>query len=159
MKTPRLLVAAVAGAALLLSGCGTVNTAAVVDGHRITQSGLQEATEQIAQYAPQPMPARDVLTRLIIAPTVLEVLGERDVTITDAAARSRLADIDGPVPYLLDLTKLDLAIGQMTQEDFTEITSRLTEIDVDVNPRYGEFNPEQVAVVPATAEWITSPAG
>lgn len=159
MKTPRMLVAAVAGAALLLSGCGTANTAAIVDGHRITQSGLQEAAEQIAQYAPQPMPARDVLTRLIIAPTVLDVLGEREVTITDAAARSRLADIDAPVPYVVELTRLDLAIGQMTQEDFAEITSRLGELDVDVNPRYGEFNADQVAVVPATAEWIVSPAG
>lgn len=159
MKTPRLLVAVVASAALLLSGCGTANTAAVVDGQRITQSGLQEATEQIAQYASRPMPARDVLTRLIIAPTVLRVLAERDVTITDAAARSALADIDGPVPYLVDLTRLDLAIGQMTEQDFAEITSRLSDLDVDVNPRYGEFNAEQVAVVPAPAEWIANPAG
>lgn len=159
MKTPRLLVAAIASAALLLSGCGTANTAAVVDGHRITQSGLQEATEQIAQYAPQPMPARDVLTRLIIVPTVLGVLGERDVTVSDAAARSALSDIDSPVPYLLDLTKLDLAIGQLTDQDFAEITSRLGDLDVDVNPRYGAFSPEQVAVVPDTAEWIANPAG
>lgn len=159
MKTPRLLVAAIASAALLLTGCGTANTAAVVDGHRITQSGLREATEQIAQYAQQPMPARDVLTRLIIVPTVLQVLGERDVTISEAAARSALSDIEGPVPYLMELTKLDLAIGQMTEQDFAEITTRLSELDVDVNPRYGTFNPEQVAVVPETAGWIANPAG
>ena len=157
MKTPRLLVAA-AGAALLLSGCGTADTAAIVDGQRITRSGLQEASDQIAQYASRPMEAQDLLTRLIIAPTVLDVLGERDVVITDAAARSTLADIDGPVPYVIDLTKLDLAIGKMTEEDFNEITSRLLELDVEVNPRYGTFDAEQVAVVPQTADWIAGPA-
>src|SRR5690606_16921393 len=137
----------------------TANTAPVVDGHRITQSGRRHATEQIAQYAQQPTPARPALTRLRIAPTVLQVPGARDVSISAAAARAAHSDTDAPVPYLMELTKLDLAIGQMTEQDFAEITTRLSELDVDVNPRYGTFNPEQVAVVPETAGWIANPAG
>jgi len=159
VKTPRLLAVAIAAAALALTGCGRADTAAVVDGHVISQSGVLATSEQVAQYASQPMPTGDLINRLVVLPAVLDVLGERGVTISDAAARSAVGAIDNPTPYLLDLARLDLAIGQMTQEDMVEVTSRLLEADVEVNPRYGTFNPEQAAVVATSPDWIADPAG
>ncbi|MCA1783426.1 MAG: hypothetical protein LC679_14995 [Intrasporangiaceae bacterium] len=105
------------------------------------------------------MPTSDVINRLVVLPSLLDVLEERGVTISDAAARSAVAGIDSPTPYLLDLARLDLAIGQMTQEDMVEVTSRLQELDVEVNPRYGSFNAEQASVVATSPDWIADPAG
>jgi hypothetical protein len=159
VKTPRLLAAVIAAAVLALSACGRADTAAVVDGQVISESGVLATSEQVAQYASQPMATRDLINRLVVLPAVLEVLEERGVTISDAAARSAVAGIDDPTPYLLDLARLDLAIGQMTQEDMVEVTSRLGEADVQINPRYGTFNPDQALVVPTQPDWLADPAG
>lgn len=159
MKTPRLLAAVIAAAALALTGCGRADTAAVVDGHVITESGVLATAEQVSQYASQPMATSDLLNRLIVLPGVLDVLGERGVTISDAAARSAVGSIDSPTPYLLDLARLDLAIGAMTQEDMAEVTARLQDAEVEVNPRYGTFVPEQASVVATSPDWILDPAG
>lgn len=159
MKTTRLLAAVIAAAALALTGCGRADTAAVVDGHVISESGVLATSEQVAEYASQPMPTSDVINRLVVLPSLLDVLEERGVTISDAAARSAVAGIDSPTPYLLDLARLDLAIGAMTQEDMVEVTSRLQELDVQVNPRYGSFNAEQASVVATSPDWIADPAG
>ena len=159
MKTPRLLAAVLAAAALALTGCGRADTAAVVDGRVITESGVLATAEQVSQYASQPMAASDLLNRLIVLPGVLDVLGERGVTISDAAARSAVGPIDSPTPYLLDLARLDLAIGAMTQEDMAEVTARLQDAEVEVNPRYGTFLPAQASVVATTPDWILDPAG
>jgi hypothetical protein len=159
VKTPRLLAAVAAAATLALTGCGRADTAAVVDGHVITESGIFATSEQVAEYASQPMATSDLLNRLVVLPAVLEVLGERGVTISDAAARSAVATIDSPTPYLLDLARLDLAIGQLTQDDMAEVTRRLAEADVEINPRFGSFNPEQAAVVATSPDWIVDAAG
>ena len=159
MKTPRLLAAVAAAATLALTGCGRADTAAVVDGHVITESGLFAASEQVSQFASQPMATGDLLNRLVVLPSVLDVLGERGVTISDAAARSTLATIDSPTPYLLDLARLDLAIGQLTADDQAEVVRRLGESDIEINPRFGSFNPEQAAIVATSPDWIVDPAG
>ena len=159
MKSRRLTAAAaIAAAALALTGCGRADTAAVIDGHVITESGVLAASEQIGQYATAALPPQDILNRLVVLPPVLDVLAERGVTISDAAARSAVSGITDPSPYLLDLARLDLAIGQMTQEDMQEVVSRLQEADVDINPRYGSFDPQQAAVVATDPEWIVGSA-
>lgn len=154
MKTPRLLAAAVAAAALLLAGCGNANTAAVVEGNRITESGVLAAAEQANTVASQPMEPRQVLAQLIIQPTVLEVLAERGVTVTDAAARSVLSEVGDPAPYLLDIVKLNLGINQLTEDERTEAIARIQDLDVEVNPRYGTFDPESGLITAADADWI-----
>ena len=154
MKTRRLIAAALAAAALVLTGCGRADTAAVVDDHVITESGVLAASEQVAEYATQPLPPGDIVNRLVVLPAVLQVLEERGVTISDAAARSAVSGINDPAPYLLDLARLDLAIGQMTQEDMQNAIALLQEAEVEVNPRYGTFDPEQAAVVATQPAWI-----
>ena len=158
MKTRRLIAAAIVTAALVLTGCGRADTAAVVDGHVITESGVLEVSDQIAEYATSPLAPRDIVNRLVVLPPVLEVLGERGVTISDAAARSAVSGIADPSPYLLDLARLDLAIGQLTPEDQQNVIARLQEIDVEVNPRYGSFDPQQAAVVASDPDWIVGSA-
>ena len=157
MKTPRLLAAA-AGAALLLSGCGTANTAAVVDGHRISESGVLETIEQVNQLSSQPMTAGAVLSQLIIEPAVTEVLAERGVTVSESSARSAASAIGSPTPYLLDIVKLNLGIGQLTEEERSEAIERIKDLDISVSPRYGTFDPERGVITAETADWIAEPA-
>lgn len=156
MKTPRLLAAAAASVALLLSGCGTGDTAAVVDGHRISQSGVLETTAQVNEISSQPLEARAVVSQLIVTPTVLEVLGERGIAVSDAAAMSALAGVKDPNPYFVEMARLQVALSKMTEEDFDEIVSRLGDLDVSVNPRFGTFDPAAVNVLPSTPDWIAS---
>ncbi|NLJ52869.1 MAG: hypothetical protein GX344_01870 [Intrasporangiaceae bacterium] len=157
MKTPRLLAAA-AGAALLLSGCGTANTAAVVEGHRITESGVIETVDQVNMLTTQPVDAGAVLSQLIIEPTVAEVLAERGVTVSDASARSAAASVGSPTPYLLDIIKLSLGIGQLTEDERIEAIERIKDLDISVSPRFGTFDPERGVITAETADWIADPA-
>lgn len=159
MKITRLFAAVIAAAVLALTGCGKADTAAVVDGKVITESGVLAAAAQVDEYASQPMATTDLLNRLIVLPSVLGVLGERDVVISDAAARSAVGGIGDPAPYLVDLARLDLAIGAMTEEDLAEVTARLAELDVELNPRYGTFDATQAAIVGTSPEWIVDAAG
>jgi hypothetical protein len=39
------------------------------------------------------------------------------------------------------------------------VTSRLQDVDVEVNPRYGSFNPEQASVTATSPDWIADSAG
>lgn len=158
MKTPRLIVAAAASAALLLSGCGTANTAAVVDGHRISESGVLETLGQVNELSSQPMSAGAVLSQLIIGPTISDVLAERGVTVSEASARSAAAGIGSPTPYLLDVIKLNLGIGQLTEEERTEAIERIKDLDISVSPRYGSFDAERGIVTAEVADWIAEPA-
>lgn len=158
VKTPRLLVAAAASAALLLSGCGTANTAAIVDGHRITESGVLATVEQVNQLSSQPMSPGAVVSQLIIEPTVAEVLAERGVTISDASARSAAAAIGSPTPYLIDIVKLNLGIGQLTEDERVEAIERIKDLDISVSPRFGTFDPERGVITAETADWIAEPA-
>lgn len=158
MQISRLIAAATAAAALVLSGCGTANTAATVDGTRISESGVLATSEQVNRVSSQPMQPAQVLTQLIIQPTVAEVLAERGVTISDAAARSAVPDIGEPEPYLLDIVKLNMGIQQMTDAEREEAIGRIQELDVNVNPRYGTFDAERGTIAPVTADWISAPA-
>lgn len=156
MKTPRLLAAAAAAVALLLSGCGTGDTAAVVDGHHISESGVLETTAQVNAISSQPLEARAVVSQLIVTPTVLEVLGERGIVVSDAAALAAIEGVKDPNPYFVEMARLQVALSKMTQEDYDEIVARIADVDVSVNPRFGTFDPAAVTVQQSIPDWIAS---
>ncbi len=156
MKTPRLLVAAAAATALLLSGCGTKDTAAIVNGERISESAVLATTEQVNQIVAEPMSSSSIVQQLIVLPTVVEVLKERGVTISDAAAASALSGVAEPTPYLVDMARLQLGVQQLTEADYAEITTRLADTDVRVSPRFGTFNAEDFTIQAGTPDWIAS---
>lgn len=157
MKTPRLLVAATA-AALLLAGCGTKDTAAIVDGHRISESAVLETTAQINAHLSEGMTATTVVQQLVVAPTVVDVLAERGVTVTDAAARSQISSVPSPTPYLLDLVRLQLGVNELTPDEFATVTQRLTDLNVSVSPRFGKLDPETFVIEQVTPDWIAGGA-
>ncbi|MDO5503501.1 MAG: hypothetical protein Q4G67_10050 [Actinomycetia bacterium] len=154
MKTPRVLVAAVAAGALLLSGCGAGDQAAVVDGHVISESGVLEAAAQLRENVQQPPGPNQVIDILITAPAVSEMLRERGVSISDEAARSAIPMIANPAPYVVEMVKRDLALRELSQEDQMQLMERIRESDVEVNPRYGSYDHDTLRVTPVVPDWF-----
>ena len=151
------MFAAVAAAALLLTGCVRGDAAAVVDGRTISQSGLQAAVQQIQEASGQAPHPSQILSSLIIGPTVEGILADRGAAISDAAARSNLATLPNPEPYIVELMKVNMGVQSLTNEEREEAIARIQELDVEVSPRYGTFDPAQGQILPESPNWLADP--
>lgn len=166
MHVTRSIVCSVTLAgALLLGGCSGVGSsdAAVVDGMTISESDLQEVTSQFNQVAAQQASPAEVLNTLIQVPTLEEAVAGSGQEVTDREVLTQLEAIpEAPaepnelmVDLLRGLVYLQLVGGAAPPE-------LLAEVDVDLNPRYGTWDPEGLGVVQDVPEWITpasSPEG
>jgi hypothetical protein len=164
----RLAVALVLGAALVTSGCGTAeaNRAAVVDGRVITETEVQDAMSQVNAMQPallqQPLTPSSTVTALIRSPLVLDYLGDKGVVASESMARQVAGDhgVPDPADSTVELIRFVTALtdananGQFGQTESLELSEALQSLDVVVNPRYGEYDPETAAVVLATPGWI-----
>ena len=166
-----VIVATALVAALALSGCTAhTGTAADVDGEPIAVTTVDRATRELNElFTVDP---RGVLSMLIVAPVYLDEAGDLGLGKSQAEARAYLADvamaneldldIDAVSDATLDILRFDMAVRDMNQlvdpaPVVERINGRLAELDVDVNPRFGEFTGQVVA--PSTPDWIvTAPA-
>ena len=81
------VVAAVAATVLVVSGCSTADTAAVVDGRRITETQVQEAVTQLKKVSPDAnITTTFALRSLIYAPFVTQVADQAGKGISDSYA-------------------------------------------------------------------------
>lgn len=167
MRKPAIVATALA-AALALGGCtAQPGSAAIVDGERIATTTVDRATRELNQLFT--VDTRGVLSMLIVAPIYLDEasdlgLGksqdEARAYLTDVAVANEL-DLDAAdvSDATLDILRFDMAVRDMNQlvdpaPVVDRINGRLAELDVDVNPRFGEFTGQVVA--PTTPEWIVT---
>lgn len=146
-------------AAFLLAGCGgsgvSSGEAATVDGRSISQSDLQEVTDQFNAVAQQPVTPAQVLDTLIKAPALEQMVAGSGQEVTDNELLAQLASIEGapaePNPLMLDylhgLVYSQMAGGEVPPE-------LLADLDVEVNPRYGTWDSETLTLADQTPEWI-----
>lgn len=168
-RTPAALVGALAGA-LLLAGCaGDPSTAAVVDGRTITRDAVEGAQADLIAFTGS-APAGDVLVALVVAPLFIDAANREGVGASEAEALAFLQDSaeQGGRPdaefadSTVQIVRMSLAaqnLGALPdgQEVIADVNQRVTELDVDVNPRYGVLNlPE--GIQPAAHPWITTGA-
>lgn len=158
------------GAALATAGCGgsTADRAAVVDGSVISETSLQQATREVNSMEPALLQDRlspsGTLTALVQAPVVLEVLAAKGVAVSDSVALRTARDrgVREPSEETLAIIRLATAIGtaqrsgQITEADAQTLTQRLADLDVEVNPRYGTFDPETASIQATQPDWVTS---
>jgi hypothetical protein len=149
------VVAVVAGAVLAVSGCATADTAAIVNGHRITEAEAQEAAEQVRTAEPDSgIDTAGALQSLVMAGFINEVAEKYGKALSDSAARSAIPAIAEPAPSTLELVKASLAFNQLTSTEQSEAISLASKADITINPRYGTFDADRVSFDPSTPNWI-----
>lgn len=158
-------------AALALTACARPGTAAMVDGHRITDAAVAGLTLDLTELNGSPSSADVALSSLIIADPILEVTSEAGLGVSDAEGAELLDGIlasSGRESWdystqLITVARVTLAMDKLNgSPDGYEIAAAAAEAiaaqDVTVNPRYGEWNPAG-AVEPAALPWLVTPGG
>ena len=157
-------------AAFALAGCaGQPGAAAVVDGRAITERSLSEATTELTEVLGGAASPAAILEVMIQAPFAVQVASEHGVAIsTDEAsdvldaeveARGDQPPADGYGEEALSVARYLFLLGMIEQSPegqqiMTELGERLQEVQVQLSPRYGDWNAEQAMVEQAPPEWL-----
>jgi hypothetical protein len=148
-------------AAGTLAGCGaqhTADTAAIVDGRRITQTEVNEAAEQInAAFAPQdPFTPADAVSLLIRAPFIIDYAAKQGNPVSESAARAAIPTVPEPADSTLQILRAEAATQSLDDAAKIALTETFGKLDVTVNPRYGTYDPQQALVQLTTPDWIAA---
>lgn len=168
----RLAAVLVVGAVSVAGCTAQSGAAAVVEGEAIEVSTLHEATAELSPYLQDASPAA-VLLLLVAAPTFERVAQENGVGVSEQEARAVLDQLaasapdaaqgDGPAefgPASVSVAKLTL-LQQRLQERpdgaavLEDVSAELADLDVEVNPRYGEVDfAGGTGITPVEHAWI-----
>lgn len=168
-KSRRVLAVGIALVGVL-SGCSAQpGTAAVVDGEVITTSELAVALDEIRPLMQDEVSTEYVLTRMVQYEAIAEVTEEYDIEITDGEVQDTLnaaaAAAGVPVPtsegaqiivkiFILEQT---LSMRPDAQQIIDDVITRLADLEVTVNPRFGTYSVEANSVLaPTEPAWIVS---
>jgi hypothetical protein len=149
-----IVVAAAAGV-LVLSGCGTANTAAIVNGTRISERDAQVAVQQVHQAQPDStLDTPNAVASLIMAQFINQVANASGKGLSDSAAAAAVPQIVNPTPTTLELVKASLAWSQLTSAEQTEAVNAAAKADITLNPRYGTFNAKRIQFEKSAPNWL-----
>jgi hypothetical protein len=149
-----LAAAAVVGV-LALSGCATADTAAVVNGVRITEREAQEAARQIQQAQPDStLDTPNAVAALIMAKFINATADSVGKGLSASAARAAVPAIVDPTPATLELVEASLAWNQLTSDEQAKAIGEASKAKITINPRYGTFDPKKISFDPSTPNWI-----
>jgi len=170
-RLSRGIAAAALLAGLALGGCSAnPGAAAVVDGQRISEEELARTVADFSTVVGQPVEARQLLGTLIVAPAILEVAADYGVAASDEEAAQLLdgqleaAGETPPEEYsdgVIQVAKVVIVNQQMMMAPdanaaIEEVNARIAEADIEVSPRYGEFDPAAGEVLADELPWIVS---
>jgi hypothetical protein len=151
----------------LLVGCaGQPGAAAVVDGRAIPVADVHTAAEQLAPFFEGASPA-NILTVLVQEPTVSAFAAEQGLAVSDQAAREQLADAATrlEVPSADEFDEPSIAVSRylLAYEQISgspdaeallpELERELTDLDVEVSPRFGALD-EENRLVAVDRPWL-----
>jgi hypothetical protein len=149
------IVASVVAGVLVVSGCATADTAAIVNGHRITEQEVQEATAQITKaYPDSTLNSANALSSLVMAGFINQVADENGKGLSDSAAKAAITEIEEPTAATLELVKSSLSSQQLTTVEQGKVVELASKAEVSMNPRYGTFDAKQVRFDASQPNWI-----
>lgn len=176
LSAPLRLIGTAAVATMVVSGCSGIGAgdAAIIEGEVIGVQELQETTDQLNGVSAEPTTPSAVLSQLALRSFVDPALAGSPAELTDAQVTDLLVTngLESPTELTIEAARVQqyltvlqdpevmnepamadsaAALGAYTQEDFDAL-------DIEISPRYGTFDPAQLAIVPSTPEWI-APAG
>lgn len=153
------LAAVVIAAALSVSGCGTADTAAVVNGQVISETEAQRAAREINEaFSPQtPLDTPGAVSSLIAAPIINEVASKVGKAESDSSARAAMPNISDPSQASLDLVKANFALQKLSDQEKQQVLEQLKKADIKINPRYGSFDPDTASFEAPARNWLKLP--
>jgi hypothetical protein len=149
--------------ALALTGCTTFqkgSTAAFVDGQPISRSEVAQVTQQyndnLSTSAQDRLQEPQTLGLLILAPFVLDQAKASGSWVPDERYNAALAKVPNASPGTKDLIGVSIALqpGVLSDKDVTAIVAALKKADVQLDPRYGTFDPSTGGFLPPNNNWI-----
>ncbi len=179
MRT-RLAVRLVAGATAAVAGvagCSAqTGAAAVVDGRAIPIADVHEATEELGPYLQDASPSA-VLLLLVAQPTFERIAAENDIGVSTQEAQEVLDGLAAPVegeeppaetpdfgPTSLEVARFTVVQRKLQAHPdgaalLAEVSADLAELDVEVNPRYGEVDfADGSGITPIAHDWLVPAA-
>ncbi|MEZ7898914.1 MAG: hypothetical protein QMB98_08890 [Flaviflexus sp.] len=159
---------ALAGAGLLLAACSTdPSSAAVVEGDNITIDDLAQVQEDFREQGLN-TDAGAVLSLLIQAELASDAIDNigivideelQDLTVLQLGLDEN-ANYTGRTETLIDYFALTLMVdGGMLSDDevmlfMGELSASATEADIEVNPRFGEWDGDQIGLVQPSRDYL-----
>lgn len=169
VRRKQLLSALAVAVAVGVAGCSAQpGTAAVVNGTRITEDQLDDATLEYVDLTGQPAEPAVVLNTLIAADVFPAIAAKHGLALSDQQVEQRFEELaqqqgakvpeGGFSPAFIDLghylfaaaAAQQSADAQAVSEEFSAAMSDAT---IEVNPRYGEVTKEG-AIQPVQHPWI-----
>jgi len=164
------ILGALAATAALLAGCATLpGTAAVVDGQRITQGEVTEATDMFGRLLGSAPNTAAVLDALVKEKGVTPVAGDFDLVASDGEVVDYLNQYavasGGEVLDQADLPASGLAAGRYLllmermsgEEAVLEISNEMLrafqDAEIEMNPRFGSYD-ENGLLTATSFPWI-----
>ncbi len=161
-RVARLSVASVL-LAVALAGCSTFqkgSTAAFVDGQPISKSEVAQVTQQyndsLSTSAQDRLQEPQTLGLLILAPFVLNQAKASGSWVPDERYNAALAKVPDPSQGTKNLVGVSIALqpGVLTDADVTAVVAALKKANVQLDPRYGTFDPSTGGFLPPENNWI-----
>lgn len=163
LRGPIVVIAA--AVALGVSGCATADTAAIVNGHTISERDAQEAARQIQEAQPDSgLDTPSAVSSLIMAQFINEVADKAGKGLSDSAARAAVETIDAPSSATLELVKASIAWNNLSSDERNEAVADAQKAKITINPRYGTFDAKNMKFDVSKPNWIkaqptATPAG
>ncbi|MFD1504248.1 hypothetical protein FE374_04170 [Georgenia yuyongxinii] len=158
--------------AAALAGCSAQpGTAAVINGTKITEGELDDATLEFGDLTGQPPQPSVVLNTLLAAEVFPSIAAEHGLALSDQQVTQRLEEqavlqgaevpVDGYSPAFIDLghylfSATDAQAHPEAAAIFQEFTTAMGEADIEVNPRYGQVE-DSGEIVPSQHDWLVTP--
>lgn len=145
MKITRLVPAAVAAVALLAGCSPTPGTALIVEGTRYTERQIDEMVAGCAEALEVPV---DQIRRAGVVGTLAlgGVFDTFDAEITDEQIKEAAAQMGSQQLFAVEscrpLALADTKIQMLGSLDQQAVMAGAAELDVQLNPRYGQWTPE-----------------
>lgn len=164
-RTRLLRLIAVAGVvALGASACSPAQSgaAAVVGDRRVTTDQLQNALLDLRKgnpdFAKVEQLDRLVLFDLIAEPHLIKAARDAGLDVTDAEAQAALPQAPEANADALRALKAQIALNKLTQGQqgpaLEGVATALRQEGVRVNPRYGRFDNQSLAILDAQPNWL-----
>ncbi|WP_018158244.1 hypothetical protein [Demetria terragena] len=161
-----VLATAAAGAALALTACGSDgvmnhgSTAATMGSYAVSTDEVQDAVSDITKYDKNSgITGQQAAVLMVLEPEITKVAARNNATVSPSQVREEYATqmpkgatlSDPAVRTILASVQLR-ALGAKGQAVATQTQKLVTTADIDLNPRYGEFDKGNMR--PTAASWI-----
>jgi hypothetical protein len=155
---PAVFLTVLLGATLGVSACGAQesSSAAIVDGVSISERDVQSISSEVNALAQggQRLSPSDALLSMILAPYVRDEAKRIHKPIDESAARLVVKKIAHPSAATLRFVEMQLGVQELDQASKNLIVAELNKAKITVNPRYGRFDPKQIAMTASSPDWF-----